>query len=399
MPSFRTILLFVIAGYALSCAKPADACPSLSQFANSSRDASAALLDCIGRTPAGGRLELPAATYVVRKQVRIVRPIVISTAGVADSAPGCDKLGAGRCATIRVDLDGAPNPNIMPLEMAADGISLIHLVFEGSGDPKLRADCSLPDRRPLGGGMRVLNSNFTLRKSVLRNFTCYTTMEVLADSNALTIEDNFIGPNGDYRPGEIWTDGITIHDSEDSIVRRNTFIDNTDVQLILGGCRRCRIENNIFRHGGAFSGGSFAELMLQAFPSTSGDYTGTVVTGNKIDCGAARLCGYGIMIGANPWKAGENPRYPGAMFGGRITANTVTNALIGINIDSPTGPVEIYGNTVRSSGGPRRGDCGVRDWPAVNVAPGAARWVRGDPSNTSEGQVSSTSCIINRQPG
>lgn len=388
----------IVAGFAVSCAGPAKACPSLSKFANSSLDASAALIDCIDKTAAGGRLELPAATYVVRRQVRILKPIVVATAGVADSAPGCDKLGAGRCATIRVDLEGAPNPNIMPIEIAAKGISLLHLIFEGSGDPKLRSDCSQADRRPLGGGLRVLRSNFVLRKSTLRNFTCYTTIEVLAGSNALIIEDNFVGPNGDHRPGEIWSDGITIHDSADSVVRRNVFIDNTDVQLILGGCRRCRVENNEFRHSGAFPRASFAELMLQAFPSTSGDYTGTIVRGNRIDCGKGRLCGFGIMIGANPWKAGENPRYPGAMFGGTITGNVVSNALIGINIDALTGPVEIHGNQVQASGGRHRSDCGVRDWPAVNVGPGSIKFVKGDPSNQSEGHVSTSGCILNREP-
>ncbi len=399
MLSLRTILVLAIAGLTVSCARPANACSALSQFANSPLDASAALLDCVDRTAVGGRLEIAPATYVIRQQVRILKPITLATAGVADGAPGCSQLGAGRCATIRIDLDGAPNPNIMPFEVDADaGVSIIHMVFEGSGDPKLRADCSQADRRPLGGGLRVLSSNFTLRKSTLRNFTCYTTMEVLAGSNALTIEDNLIGPNGDHRPGEIWSDGITIHDSEDSVVRRNDFVDNTDVQLILGGCRRCRIENNRFRHSGAFSRASFAELMLQAFPSTSGDYTGTIVTGNQIDCGRSRLCGYGIMIGAAPWKAGENPRYPGAMFGGTITANSVSNALIGINIDSPTGPVRIYGNQVQASGGRFKSDCGEKDWPAVNVAPGAIAFVKGDPSNQVEGHTSTTSCIVNRQP-
>lgn len=397
MPHLRFLLLIATAIFAVSCAKPANACSSLSKFANSRLDASAALLDCIDRTAVGGRLELAPATYVVRRQFRILKPIVIATAGVADSAPGCDKLGAGRCATIRVDLDDAPYTNIMPVEIAADGIGLIHLMFEGSSDPRLRADCKQADRRPLGGGLRVLNSRFTLRKSVLRHFTCYTSMEVLAGSNALTIEDNVIGPNGDHRPGDIWSDGITVHDSEDTVVRRNLFVDNTDVQLIFGGCRRCRIENNQFRHSGPFSKASFAELMLHAFLNTSGDYRGTVVSGNVIDCGKSRLCGYGIMIGANPWKAGENRHYPGAMFGGIIRDNRISNAMVGINIDSPTGPVEVYGNRVMSSGGRYRSDCGVRDWPAVNVAPGAVTFVKGDPSNLSEGSTSSTSCIINRE--
>jgi len=393
-------ILFYCATAALTAcgATPAAACPALKQVAGTQQDATGILRDCIEKTRAGGLLELPAARFVLRQQLRIMKPITIRTKGVAASAPNCHVLGAGKCATLVVKLDGAPNPNIMPIEVVAEGVTFAHLVFQGSKDAGVVADCKLPDRRPLGGGMRVLGSKFTIRKSALRDFTCYTTMEVLDRAKRLLAEDNHIGPNGDHRPGDIWTDGITIHDSEDTVVRRNTFVDNTDVQLILGGCRRCRIEDNVFRHSGDFSKASFAELMLQAFPSTSGDYTGTIVTRNRIDCGKKHSCGYGIMIGANPWKAGENPRYPGAMFGGTITKNRIANALIGINIDSPTGPVSIYGNDVVSSGGRFRSDCGTKDWPSVNVAPGAKRFVRGDPSNQSEGSTSSTSCIVNRRP-
>ncbi len=393
---WRALIALAIAGLALSCTAPAQACSKMDGFVNTAMDASAALLDCIEETPAGGRLELEPGTYTLRRQVRILKPIVIVTARVADSAAACDRLGAARCATLRVDLDGAPNPNIMPIEAVAEGISLVHLIVEGSGDPKLRSDCSQADRRPLGGGMRVWKSNFTLRKSVLRNFACYTTVEALAGANKLLFEDNLIGPNGDHRPGDIWSDGITIHDSEDTIVRLNRFVDNTDVQLILGGCRRCRIENNRFRHTGDFARASFAELMLQAFPSTSGNYTGTVVRANDIDCGRLRLCGFGIMLGANPWKAGEDPRYPGAMFGGTVSENTIENAKIGINIDSPTGPVVVRHNSIRSSGGRFKSDCGERNWPAINIAPGAERFVTGDASQSSVGRVSTTRCILNR---
>jgi len=398
MHRLRLLLCSATAALLAFSAAPAAACPALEQVAGTQQDATDALRHCIERTRAGGQLELPAGRFLLRQQLRILKPITIRTKGVADSATNCHKLGVEKCARLVVKLVGTPNPNIMPIEVVGDGISFAHLVIQGSSNIGVVADCKLPDRRPLGGGIRVLGSNFTIRKSALRDFTCYTTMEVLARAKKLLVEDNHIGPNGDHRPGDIWTDGVTIHDSENTIVRRNVFVDNTDVQLILGGCRRCRIEDNEFRHSGLFSRASFAELMLQAFPSTTGDYTGTVVTRNRIDCGKKHLCGYGIMIGANPWKAGENPRYPGAMFGGTITKNKVANALIGINIDSPTGPVAIYGNEVSSSGGRFSSDCGTKDWPAVNVAPGARRFIRGDPSNQSEGSTSSTSCIVNRRP-
>lgn len=398
MLSFKTVLLIACGSLAMFCAKPANACSEVTALVNSPRDASVALLGCIAKTPPGGRLALAPGTYTLRKQLRIIKPVILTTSGVADSAAACDRIGLARCATLITNLEGFPNPNIMPIEIAADRVGMIHLVIQGSGDPKLRNDCSQPDRRPLGGGMRVLGSRFTLRKSVLRNFTCYTAMEVLARANALTIEDNLIGPNGDHRPGDVWSDGITIHDGEGAVVRRNRFVDNTDVQLILGGCRRCRIENNQFRHTGAFARASFAELMLQAFPSTTGDYTGTVIAANDINCGIARLCGYGIMIGANPWKEGENPHYPGAMFGGTISNNRVSNAMIGINIDSPTGPVRLNDNRVNTSGGRFKSDCGEKMWPSVNIAPGAKRFVLGNVSNARVGSVSTTRCIVNRSP-
>ena len=251
----------------------------------------------------------------------------------------------------------------MPIHVGAAAVSLSHLVIEGAGQSaRMRGFCGRPEARPSGGGIRVSASGFGLRKSVLRNFTCYTALEVTAGAAGTAIEDNRIGPNGDHRPGEVWSDGVTIHDSASAIVRRNVFIDNSDVQLILGGCRECRIQDNKFAHGGGFASGSFAELMLHSLPNTSGDFAGTLVSGNRIDCGPARLCGYGIMVGAAPW-------YAGRMSGGRVSGNFVRNALIGINVDGLSGPVAIDGNRVEASGGRARSDCGTRDWPAVNVGP------------------------------
>lgn len=400
MFALRQIALAFVAMIAFGYTTPANSCPNLAKFANSSSDASRTLNECIQETAKGARLEIPPGTYRLRRQIKIEHEITISSQGVTDSAPACAELPPRSCAIFVIDLIGRPNPSLMPIEVTGDGVTLIHLVVEGTGSPSpnLRADCSNPDLRPLGGGLRIRASTFTLRKSILRNFACYTTIEALGGINSLVLEDNQIGPNGDHRRGGVWSDGITILDASASVVRRNIFIDNTDVQLILGGCQRCTIEDNRFHHRGDFAGASFAELMLQAFPSTSGNYTGTVVRRNIIDCGPRRRCGYGIMIGANPWKDGDNPHYPGAMFGGSITRNIVRNAMIGINIDAPTGITEVRANRVERSGGVAKSDCGTRDWPAVNVAPRALRLVRGAPSNQSARSVTTSSCMINRDP-
>lgn len=312
MSGLKNVITLAVAALAGACTRPAEACSLLPTVVNASSDATAALKDCIDKLTAGDRLELNPGTYRLRRPLVITRRVSISTAGLGPGSPGCAELPAARCATLLIDPQEARDSNIMPVLVAANGVSLSHLIIRGVGaTPRQRSFCGLPSRRPLGGGVRVSGSDFVLRKSVLRDFACYTAVEVTAGASAPTIEDNVIGPNGDHRPGEVWADGVTIHDSEAAAVRGNLFIDNTDVQLILGGCRACRIENNRFRHSGPFSKASFAALMLHSWPSTSGDYTGTLVRGNQIDCGQLRRCGYGIMIGSAPW-------YQGRMTGGRI---------------------------------------------------------------------------------
>lgn len=386
----RFLLVAAAALAAGSCAEPARAatCADLPTLADGRSDASEALADCIRRTPDRGSLTLRPGTYRLRQPLRIDRPLSLTTQGVKPGDPGCALLGEPRCATLLLD---PANPTTdMPITVTADDVRISHLVVRGSGQARrLRASCGREGQRPGGGGIRVTGSAFALGKSVIRDVTCYTALEVTSSARAPRIEDNRIGPNGDHRPGEIWADGVTIHDSTGAIVRGNHFIDNTDVQLILGGCRDCRIHGNAFAHGGSVPGGSFAELMLHSWPNTSGDFTGTTVTANRIDCGPERRCGYGLMIGAAPW-------YPGRMSGGTIRGNLVRNAQMGINIDGLTGPVEISGNRILAAGGRSPSRCGPGPWPAANIAPASRRFVRGDPSDQSEAAISTARCLLNR---
>ncbi len=387
---FGGLALFVAIILSAGCATPAVACESIAQVATTSGDAAPALQDCIDRTPPGGTLALKAGVYRLRQPIRIDRPLTIRTAGTDDRSPGCGRTGTGPCATLLLDPARAVAGGGMPLLAAGNDVRLSHLVIRGVGNASVpRARCANPAERPSGGGIRVSGQGFALRASLIRDFTCYTAVEIVAGAFSPAIVGSVIGPNGDHRPGEIWADGVTIHDSRSAIVRDNLFVDNTDVQLILGGCRDCRIESNRFRHSGGVAGGSFAELMLHSWPNTSGDFTGTIVRGNDIDCGPARRCGFGLMIGAAPW-------YDGRMTGGSIIGNRVRNALVGLNVDGLTGPVEIRGTSVAVSGGRSRSDCGTREWPSANVAPGSRHLVRGDPSDQVEGSVSTRRCLLNR---
>jgi hypothetical protein len=388
---FRRALFVLLLALCASCSRPAAAaCETLPSLAGRDVDASQAMADCLGRLPAGGTLLLHPGVYTIRRPMMIEKPVTIATAGVAAGAPGCARL-SGSCATILLDMAGNPQPGTMPLTITADRVALTHLVIRGVGiSARGRAICRTPALRPAGGGLRVSGSRFSLRGSRLRDFACYSAIEIVRGASQPTVEGNVIGPNGNHNPGEVWSDGVTIHETDHASVKGNLFIDNTDVQLILGGCRNCTIEDNRFRHSDSFSSAAFAELMLQAWPNTSGDYRGTTVRRNSIDCGDHRRCGYGIMVGSAPW-------YEGRTAGAAIIGNAVSDAMIAIDVDGLSGPVEIYGNVVRNSGGRFASDCGSRDWPAVNVAPGSRQYVRGDPSNLEEGHVPTARCLLNRR--
>lgn len=390
-------LLLCLAAFLGACtssgSSAAPTCRDLPSLAGADADASAALADCLRAATPGGRLSLQPGIYRLNGPIIVHKPITIVTQGLAAGEAGCAELKHRRCATLLLDPHAASfRPGTMPIHIAADGVTFSHLIIRGVSGARPQRDrdyCGTPDRRPLAGGLRITGSDFTLRKSLVRDFACYSAVEVTASAQRPRVRDNHIGPNGDHRPGEIWTDGVTVHDTNGAVIIDNRFVDNTDVQLILGGCRDCRIENNVFRHSGAFSRASFAELMLHAWPTTSGNYAGTVVRGNHVDCGVARRCGYGIMIGSAPWYAAPTS-------GGTVVGNHVANAKIGINIDGLTGPMEVRNNEVRASGGRYDSDCGQRNWPGANIAPGSKGFLRFDPSDAAEGSLDTSGCLINR---
>ena len=87
--------------------------------------------------------------------------------------------------------------------------------------------------------------------------------------------------------------------------------------LILGGARNAQVTNNSLSQPGQVC---FAAFSIDNFGGgTHGDFTGTIITGNTIDCSAARNCHFGMNLGSHVWGVAPNT------LGGTITANTVIN--------------------------------------------------------------------------
>lgn len=368
-----------------------DVCQSLNKLANKPADASPAIAACLSQLPPYATLSIAPGKYHLGTPLKVNRPITIET--LAPSPTDCRQGNANHCAVFIVGQMAMQSSNgVMPVEIVASHVTLRSIAI--IGDDGRSADWErkvcLNDRmRPLGGGIRVRGTEFHLENALIRNFSCYTAIEVVATALHPSIINSTIGPNGKHDSPQMWADGVTIHDSNSAKIERNLFLDNTDVQLILGGCRDCIIVDNVFRHSTSFSHASFAELMLHSWPNTSGSFSSSVISGNDINCGPLRRCGYGIMIGGEPW-------YPARTSGGIVSDNNIASAVVALNVDRLTGTMTLMRNTVSSSGGFANSDCSRRTWPAINIAPRSVGLVRTDVKEFAS--IDTTKCILLRRP-
>ncbi len=82
------------------------------------------------------------------------------------------------------------------------------------------------------------------------------------------ITDSVFAHNGDHFTKNMWSDGLTLNSADGALVSGCTFLDNSDVNLIIGGGVAARLENNlvVLRQNGCFAGSCSLSLFL---PSNS----------------------------------------------------------------------------------------------------------------------------------
>ncbi len=255
----------------------------------------------------------------------------------------------------------------MPFDIDSSGVQIDGMVFTGTrlSHPALSAQrCTSDKDKPMAGGLRINGSKNMITRSVFRDMACYTAIEY-GRGEDVVIRRNLFSSNGTHNIQLHWADGLTIHSGTRFQVTDNRFRGNGDVQLILGGCADCIVTNNRFYHSGSAGGGSFAELMLHAWPkATSGDFIVTRVTGNYINCGPQQRCGFGIMIGAAPW-------YDTPTFGGTVSGNTIRGVMLALNVDELTGLMTIENNDLNLSSGTSPSMCGPHRIRAVSTHSGS----------------------------
>jgi hypothetical protein len=318
-------------------------CPELAPLRDTSTDASSILQMCIDRTPDGMTLVLDPGRYSLAAQLHLDREIGLSTTGRIGTA-SCSTEPTHGCA----ELFALPAFDTrLGMFLATGAVTIDHIVLHGNRQGRSGTHahqmCSALTDNAYGYNATLQCSNCRMTHSVSMYALCGTGLQVIAPAVNVTISHNTFAFNGLHTTKNMWSDGLTVHDSEKGVYEHNTFIDNTDIDLIFGGCKKCKIRYNQVHHTSDPAGGAFAAIMIQKWPTTSGCYEDVDISGNAVDCGPLRACGSAFYIGSESW-------YPETPYGtlqngttsGLIKGNSVNRAMNAFYIAARG--LAIYGN-------------------------------------------------------
>jgi hypothetical protein len=336
--------------------------------------AAAALNACL----AGGNktVELPAGTYQVDQPLSLASSTTLRTLGTFASSVSC--LQGQACAQLLASANFS-GPNGFITADNVNAVQIDHIIVDGNRSARAINSSRNYQACASGSNQYGVNARFTqcsacrFTRSASVGALCGSSLEWFGD-DAVIQNNSFVG-NGDHYTNNLWSDGLTLNQSNRAVVTGNLVQDNSDVSLIFGGGVNANISGNTIRQTVM---GAFAGLMLDNFDgTTSGDFTGTTVSGNTVQCDK---CFFGIGLGPHPWYLSANIR------GGTVSNNYVRGGVITLNVDgggTAAEPITVLNNDL----GPyfysprASGYCGF--YARFNVSPdsyvtGTAPDVRGD---------------------
>ena len=224
-------------------------------------------------------------------------------------------------------------------EFQVDSFQLRYLKFDGNSSA--RPACAAATRNISWNVYLLEGSNWIVDSVESSNAVCGSGMTVAGAG--FTISNSLFQNNGTFTsysdPNQPWADGLTVlncnfHGAGGGSIHDNTFLDNTDIGLIVGGGRNCNVYGNTidnqYKH-------AFAGLSVGFFPEVSdggsGDHTGSTFHDNHIAQNTITdQMAFGLEIGNEPWWN------PTALDGfvsnaGSVTNNTILGAVVNLAID------------------------------------------------------------------
>jgi hypothetical protein len=360
-----------------SASSVATICPGVQADIGGGASASTQVQQCIDAAASGGTLELPAGIYRFTTAVQVSKPLTLRTAGTVAEPRGCLEPDGPACAVFRAD-DNLLVPRGFLRLVSTTAVVLDHLVLDGNRGLRLASTAASQCASGTNGsGFNAAAAGCTgcsFLKSGSARALCGTGFEWTGDQATVTRSE--FRENGAHAVTNMWSDGLTLLQSNGAQVSASRFVDNSDVDLIFGGGTNATVQNNSIAQ---FTQGTFAGLMLDNFNGgTSGDFTGTVVSGNSVECGA-QLCDYAIELGPHAWYLSAN------LIGGTVTGNTAHGGKFGINAEGAgtvASPMVVTQNTLGPSPSSASFNCGTRACTAFNISPDSHVDVQTGPAAT-----------------
>jgi hypothetical protein len=338
-------------------------------------DTTAAVQACIDQTPAGGTLALPAGIYGVASQITINKNIIVTTQGYAMNDASICGLNTNACATFFALPACCSVYGIVVVN--APGAVLNHIIIDGNranraGTPAWTDCVSLAYNRYTAMNAYVMAANVTFEYSASVNALCASAL--IWQGDQCDIKNAYIAGNGDH-PTRV-SDGITMLQCQSGSVKGVTFVDNTDVNFIMGCGTGTTVDTLTITMSAQQS---YAGVMLDNFDgSTCGDYQNMSISNVAIDC-AAQQCDFGANFGPHAWYASAN------IVGGAASNFNVQGAKQGINCGGAgvvDAPLSLTDMTVGAVPAAALFNCGAHATSQLNIETGSYVQLSNTPAAT-----------------
>jgi hypothetical protein len=283
--------------------------------------------------------------------------VVLQDGGVYDIDTTLEIVASGTVLRGETDGDNRPTlrgtPNLHGHILVADDnwgmtprddYSLDSVVFDGNRFDRLsQSDNECSWNRELGNVV-LTGRNWTVTHVVSMNAICKSGMELRGQGFEIT-GSTFANNGRDmWEADGRWSDGLTVWNCDGGHIHHNTFIDNTDVNLIVGGGLGCVVEDNVITN---VSKHAFAGINVGTF-GPDANHSGSIYRNNTI-LSAPNEMAFGLMVGDEPWWNPWSP-YMSTVNAGDIYGNTISGAVVNLAIDG-IGDGSIHDNNPYAPGG------------------------------------------------
>ncbi|NDE16221.1 hypothetical protein EBZ80_14945 [bacterium] len=303
-------------------------------------DAAPGINSCLNAENAN--LALPPGTYLIKSTINIKYDgITLSTQGLSNDTTTCMKDSSSKkCAVILAANDFCENAMLWigTEKTPVNRVTIDHIALDGALQTRIvngNANC-----RSKGRGRNLMElggANNTLRYSASVNAVGGTAVgwAVAKTGKSSIIHRNYIANNGNGLPDtNYWSDGLTIGKVSNSFISGNLFLDNTDVDFVIGGAINTKFNGNTIKHS---KKRSFAAFMLTNWsnrrkPETAqwADFRGFDIANNVFDCNSkVDIC---VQIGIFPWFYDLTHWTRFRTMGGSLHNNRISTDLQGVNV-------------------------------------------------------------------